>query len=147
MDKLPTLTKGASTRKPVSPLINNRRWRRFRLALLNQRKLEAARKHVSVCPDCALEGKRFGLGQWQGHHIQPTETHPHLVYDGDNIEFLCGRHHRLRNDWEAIQPIPGTLVQYGARYPLTPTEAWRRAVKIKAEIVLRDGKVVAGERT
>lgn len=109
MDAIPTLrTSEPSQRDPQkknSPLLNNKRWVRWRAQLLKRRKLLAARDNVSICggpgspafdgKTCAGNGESYGPLIPDAHHIRPKDAWPELVRDEANVIFLCKRHHRM----------------------------------------------------
>lgn len=115
MRATPTLctTESATRTRNDSPLTNGRPWKRFRNALHGKRKLTAAKANCSMCGDCWAEGKAYEPLKVAAHHIVPKEHRPNLLRRPDNVEFVCYRHHRHRNNWESVPHIDNRYVIYG----------------------------------
>lgn len=90
-------------KKNEGPSIHSRNWRRFRSTLFEERSLEAARNRCSLCVECAKAGKPYEAKTYDLHHIEPRDERPDLMFEPTNVEFLCKKHHRMKenNDGQA----------------------------------------------
>lgn len=113
MRKLGTIRHRDPLPRKVSSDLNNSRWRRFRSALLNKRRIYCAHQDAALCVDCEIEGRPYGLLSVQAHHILSRATRPDLKMDPRNIEFVCIPHHNRRTEHEQVIKVPNRWVVYG----------------------------------
>lgn len=113
MKRIPSLHQENPFPRKVSTDLNNRRWKRFRRALLNKRIRKAVARDIAICVDCEIQGRQYSPQHVHAHHILPRAEFPGLVFDPHNIEFVCAQHHTLRNHVEAVPKIVGRYVVYG----------------------------------
>ena len=91
--------KGQDGRHIRQNLYKSLKFRRFRAAMLQERRMAAAEKDEAICEDCAKEQVRFpGPSHLELHHPLKVERYPHLAMDPDNVMFLCKSHHTTRTN-------------------------------------------------